>query len=124
MDVLAACAICTEPFVHSDDNESLPRESRKARIIRPSMWRNILPQVAYQVVVMIILMFGGQAMFFEKPFNIITTPLTEKKEMTVDGETTTAFTKTNRYVKDTACFHTFMLMNIINMINCRVVDEF
>jgi magnesium-transporting ATPase (P-type) len=82
MDVLAACAICTEPFVHRDDNESLPRESRKARIIRPSMWRNILPQVAYQVVVMIILMFGGQAMFFEKPFNIITTPLIEKKEVT------------------------------------------
>jgi hypothetical protein len=43
MDVLAACAICTEPFVHSDDGESFPRESRKARIIRPEMWRNILP---------------------------------------------------------------------------------
>ena len=43
MDILAACAICTEPFVHSDDNESLPRESRKARIIRPEMWRNIIP---------------------------------------------------------------------------------
>lgn len=43
MDVLAACAICTEPFVHKDDAESLPRESRKARIIRPEMWRNIIP---------------------------------------------------------------------------------
>lgn len=125
MDVLAACAICTEPFVHRDDNESLPRESRKARIIRPSMWRNILPQVAYQVVVMIILMFGGQAMFFEKPFNIITTPLIEKKDVTdIDGNPAEAITKTDRYKKDTACFHTFMLMNIINMINCRVVDEY
>jgi hypothetical protein len=36
------------------------------------MWRNILPQVAYQVVVMIILMFAGQAMFFENDFNVIT----------------------------------------------------
>lgn len=73
MDILAACAICTEPFVHKEDEDvSLPRESRKARIIRPAMWRNILPQVLYQVCVMIVLMFGGQAMFFEKDFNIIT----------------------------------------------------
>jgi magnesium-transporting ATPase (P-type) len=72
MDVLAACAICTEPFVHKDDGESLPRESRKARIIRPAMWRNILPQAMYQIVVMIVLIFAGQAMFFDKSFNIIT----------------------------------------------------
>jgi len=80
MDILAACAICTEPFIHREDTESLPRESRKARIIRPVMWRNILPQAAYQITVMIILMFGGQAMFFKEPFDIITTPDFEQVE--------------------------------------------
>ena len=30
---------------------------------------------------------------------------------------------TDRLRKDVACFHTFMLMNIINMINCRVINE-
>lgn len=29
---------------------------------------------------------------------------------------------TNKLRKDIACFHTFMLMNIINMINCRVIN--
>lgn len=57
MDVLAACAICTEPFIErpeqkNDDNDndnlnSLPRESRKAKIIRIGMWRNMLPQIIY-----------------------------------------------------------------------------
>lgn len=59
MDVFAACAICTEPFVHDDKKEALPRESRKARIIRPAMWRNILPQALYQICVIIVLMFAG-----------------------------------------------------------------
>lgn len=75
------------------------------------MWRNILPQVAYQVTVMIILMFAGQAMYWE-PFNIVTKELRDTNNLPTD-----------RLRKDTLCFHTFMLMNIINMINCRVVDE-
>lgn len=60
---------------------------------------------------MIVLMFGGQAMFFEKSFNIIT-------EGEYDKETNLP---SDRWRKDVACFHTFMLMNMINMINCRVV---
>lgn len=113
MDILAACAICTEPFVHREDQESLPRESRKARIIRPGMWRNILPQALYQICVMIVLIFGGQAMFFEKEFNIITAKDYDEKLKI----------PTDKMRKDVACFHTFMLMNMINMINCRVVNE-
>ena len=30
---------------------------------------------------------------------------------------------TNRLVLDTIVFHTFILMNLFNQINCRVVDE-
>lgn len=109
MDVLAASAICTEPFVHTED-ETLQRISRKEKLIKPVMWRNILPQALYQVIVMIILMFGGQAMYWT-PFNIITMPQRDSEG------------PTDRLRKDTLCFHTFMLMNLINMINCRVVRE-
>jgi len=58
-------------------------------------------------------MFAGQAMYFEEDFNIVLS-----KPRLEDGS------PTNRLRKDTLCFHTFMLMNIINMINCRVVNEF
>jgi len=65
---------------------------------------------------MIILIFAGQAMF-NKPFDIITEPRYKDDEITGDK------VPTDRLKKDTLCFHTFMLMNIINMINCRVVKE-
>jgi len=124
MDIFAACAICTEPFVHKEDTESLPRESRKARIIRPVMWRNILPQALYQIVVMIILIFGGQAMFFEEQFDILTTPdyLPPKTDCPAEKPNCLG-DPSDKLRKDVACFHTFMLMNIFNMINCRVVSE-
>lgn len=63
-------------------------------------------------------------MFFDKPFNIITTPdyneCKDNKNM-CDGLANGA--PTNKLRKDVATFHTFMLMNIFNMINCRVVNE-
>ena len=49
--------------------------------------------------------------FFEKSFNLIYTPLRNK-----DGE------PTDRLVLDTICFHTFILMNLFNQINCRVIE--
>merc|ERR1719263_632775 len=55
-------------------------------------------------------------MFFEKPFNIITTK-------DYENENAEVLIPTDKLRKDVACFHTFMLMNIINTINCRVVSE-
>jgi len=42
MDVFAASAICTEPFIQTE-GEQLGRISRREKIIKPVMWRNILP---------------------------------------------------------------------------------
>lgn len=137
MDVLAAIAICTEPFVEATstgqakrreeakkddagkdddfkkDSESAlnKRVSRKERIFKPVMWRNIMPCALYQILVISVLMFTGQYMFFDEPFNIVTSDLRHG-----DG------TATDRLTMYTIIFHTFMLMNIINMINCRIVD--
>ena len=59
---------------------------------------------------MMILMYFGGLIFFEESVNIIRDPLRNK-----DG------TGTNRLKIDTICFHTFILMNMFNQINCRIV---
>lgn len=64
-------------------------------------------------------MFAGQCMYFDPDFNIVLTPLYEE----VKNGDSTALKPSGRLIKDTLCFHTFMLMNIINMVNCRVVAE-
>lgn len=56
-------------------------------------------------------MFTGQFMFFDESFNIITAKTRENG------------LPTDRLRLNTILFHTFMLMNIINMINCRVVGD-
>ena len=56
-------------------------------------------------------MYAGSFIFFEKSFNPITEPIRDALG-----------NPTNRLVLDTICFHTFILMNLFNMINCRVVD--
>jgi len=61
---------------------------------------------------MIVLMYFGGLMFFEESFNLITGPLRDK----------TTAEAAPRLVLDSICFHTFILMNLFNQINCRVVD--
>jgi magnesium-transporting ATPase (P-type) len=75
------------------------------------MWRNILPMALWQFIVLMILMFAGQEMFFEESFNIITTP------PRLNG------VATGKLILNTLCFNTFMLMNLINMLNCRVNSD-
>lgn len=112
MDVLAAISICTEPFDSSPKREAenfkLRRISRQDRIFTDEMWRNILPMAIWQIIVLMVLMYAGQVMFFDETFNIVTTP------PRLDG------VATNKLVLNTLCFNSYMLMNIFNMINCRV----
>jgi len=92
MDTFAAVALCSEPPFEEaklkkegdEDKEekeedeaekkSKMRISRKDPIFNVNMWRNIVPQAIYQIVVMCVLMFCGQLIFFEESFNIITEP--------------------------------------------------
>lgn len=55
-------------------------------------------------------MYFGGIIFFDKPFNLITAPKRDENG------------PTDRLKLDTICFHAFMLMNLFNQINCRVVD--
>jgi hypothetical protein len=67
------------------------------------MWRNIIGQVAYQMLVMVVLSYFGGYIFFDEPFNLIFTDMRDQ-----DGN------PTSRMVLDTIMFHTFILMNLFN----------
>ena len=73
MDILGAIAIGTEPY--KKDSSKSDRISRSNPLIRPEMWRQVVCQAAYQILVMTVLMYFGGLIFFEKPFNLISTPL-------------------------------------------------
>lgn len=111
MDILGAIAIGTEPYENSKVNSS--RVSRTDPIILPAMWRQVLVQSAYQLFVMLVLMFFGTLIFFDQSFNLVLSPLR-------DPVTALA---TDRLILDTMCFHTFVLMNMFNQINCRVLTD-
>ena len=112
MDVLGAIALGTEPYKKDSDFRKSHRISRRDRIILPGMWRQVLVQSAYQILVMLILMYFGGFIFFEHAFNLVYEPLRDESGM-----------PTHRLVLDTILFHTFILMNLFNQINCRVVDD-
>lgn len=61
-----------------------------------------------------MLVYFGCFMFFDKPFNLITTPTFVKDEKGVSGPS-------SQMVLDTIVFETFVLMCLFNQINCRVI---
>jgi hypothetical protein len=58
--------------------------------------------------------FGGLTFFDESPDLI---------EWELDGlSSDDLVSQRNRLTLDTMCFHTFILMNLFNQINCRIID--
>lgn len=109
MDVLGAIALCTEPWAQG---LNLPRVSRTKSLLLPEFWKLIFVQAAYQVVVILILMFFYGMMRFDSPPDLFTDPLRDK-----NGNAT------NRLKMDTFVFHTFVLMCLFNQFNCRNIDS-
>lgn len=118
MDILAAIALGTEKFKKNEEvsvaNKS-NRISRKERIMVPEIWRQIFIQSAYQVFVILFLMFGGPFLFFKKSFN----PIIEPARYTsgpLNGQ------PTDKMRLDTMVFHTFVLMTLFNQMTWKVLD--
>jgi len=109
MDVLGAIAIGTEPYKKSQEKSN--RISRRDKIILAEVWRQVLVQALYQIMVVVFLMYFGQFVFFENTFNLVTEPMRDASGKATD-----------RLVLDTIIFHSFILMNLFNQVNCRVVD--
>lgn len=115
MDILAAISLGTEPITERNDvpvENKETRISRAAKIFVPGMWRNIVVQSVYQIIVVLLLLYFGTFIFFEEPYNLITATLRDK-----DG------VPTSKMTMDTMIFFTYFLMNMINQINCRLVEE-
>lgn len=68
---------------------------------------------AYQLLVMLVLIYFGTLIFFEESFNLVSEPL--RDPITRDG--------TDRLRMNTIMFYTFILMNLFNQINSRNLDE-
>ena len=104
MDVLGAIALGTEPPSKSHSGSRL---SRRMKLFTPKMWRQILGQTVYQIIVMLTLMYFGSLMFFTKDFDLVTEPPRSKERLTLN----------------TIMFFTFILMNLFNTFNCRILDS-
>ena len=111
MDILGAIAIGTEPYKQEDT--TMNRISRRDKIMTAGMWRQIIVHSVYQIIVVLIIFYFGVFMFFDKTFNIVSEPLRDTKT----GD------PTDRLVLDSIVFHTFILLNLFNMINCRIIDD-
>jgi hypothetical protein len=67
----------------------------------------------YQIVIMLIFMYFGEMMMFKTSFNLVTAP--ER-----DQETGVPL---DPLVLQTMQFYIFVLMNLFNQFNCRIVEE-
>jgi magnesium-transporting ATPase (P-type) len=112
MDILGAISIGTEPYRKDEAGVVSNRISRKDNIVKAEMYRHIVCMGIYQISVLVILMYFGGLMFFDEPFNLISTPLRDAQQKPTD-----------RMRLNTMCFHTFFLMNWFNAFNCRVIDK-
>ena len=108
MDVLAAIAFATENPHPTEIRKE--RISQKDRIITKTMMRSILTQGIYQLLVMIFLLFVGPKIS-NIEYNMFQTEMTNP-----DG------TPSYRMLHQTFMFQCFIMMNLFNMINCRVLD--
>ncbi|KAL6331936.1 hypothetical protein AAG906_020285 [Vitis piasezkii] len=98
MDTLGALALATEP--PTDHLMHRPPVGRREPLITNIMWRNLLIQALYQVIVLLVLNFRGTSIL-----KLGGTPERATKE------------------KNTVIFHAFVLCQIFNEFNARKPDE-
>jgi len=106
MDTLAAISLATEPPNPADEKE---RQNKNDRIILPVMWRNIISQVAYQLVVLITMLYSIPYWFEGKAYNYVNTSWYGE----IDSD--------KKIFHYTMIFNTFILMNLFNQIASRKI---
>ncbi|GMY35290.1 calcium-transporting ATPase 8, plasma membrane-type-like isoform X2 [Fagus crenata] len=100
MDTLGALALATEP--PTDHLMERPPVGRRESLITNIMWRNLLIQALYQVIVLLVLNFQG------------------RKLLKLEHEPISYANK----VKNTLIFNSFVLCQSFNEFNARKPDEF
>lgn len=115
MDVLAAVALATEaphPSKLRRDRVRLTGPEAE-KILTPRMWRAVSFQVTYQAIVMLVLLYAGPNLF-GIGYNLFSTALYERRGPDK--------VPTWHLQHNTLMFQAFALMNLFNMLNCRVVE--
>ena len=102
MDTLAAISLATEP--PHPNTMKLEKQKKSDKIILPVMWRNILSQVAYQLLVLIVMLYSVP-WWFGKGYNLV-----DHKNAFYENTVESVY-NTEHY---TMVFHTFILMNLFN----------
>ncbi|KAK3081909.1 hypothetical protein LTS18_012600 [Coniosporium uncinatum] len=97
MDTFAALALATDP--PNDSMLDRPPEDRKASLITPRMWKMIIGQSIYQLIVTLTLHFAGSSIFGY------------------------GMDEHSQEVQSTLVFNTFVWMQIFNEINNRRLDN-
>lgn len=110
MDILGAIALGTEKYQKGGKFTRLARSNPRVLVMEHN-WRQVLVHALFQITVMLFLMYLGQFIFFDEGFNLINP--SPQGGVNRDDD---------RKKLDTICFHVFILMNLFNMINCRVLD--
>ncbi|KAG0500185.1 hypothetical protein HPP92_000257 [Vanilla planifolia] len=100
MDTLGALALATEP--PTDHLMDRPPVGRREPLITNVLWRNIIIQAAYQVIILLVLNFVGKSL------------------LNLKDDNTEAYANT---VKNTFIFNTFVFCQIFNEFNARKLDE-
>ncbi|KAH8697337.1 putative P-type calcium ATPase [Talaromyces proteolyticus] len=102
MDTFAALALATDPPAESVLNRR--PEPKSAPLITLTMWKMIIGQAIYQLVITLILNFAGRVIF--SGTSVFENPATEEAEL------------------KTVVFNTFVWMQIFNQYNCRRLDNY
>jgi len=110
MDTLAAISLATEP--PHPNSIKLEKQKKSDKLILPVMWRNILGQIAYQLLVLIIILYSVP-WWFGKGYNLV-----DNSKVTFYGKSVDTINKLEHY---TILFHTFVLMNLFNQLNSRKI---
>lgn len=92
MDTLGALALATEQ--PTDDLMKKAPVGRTEKLITKVMWRNLIPQALYQITILLILQFKGNAIF-----------------------------GVSNRVKDTLIFNSFVLCQVFNEFNARKLEQ-
>ena len=121
MDTFAALALATEP--PHDSVLDRPPATKADMIVNPVMWRNIVGQSIFQIIVLLVMLFKGGELF-----NVDykqSDPFYPTAEQIIDnpGRGWVEQEPTNKVLMYTIVFQTFVFMQLFNQLNSRKLGE-
>ncbi|KXS09080.1 calcium-translocating P-type ATPase [Gonapodya prolifera JEL478] len=127
MDTLAALALATE--IPTMELLNRPPENKRMPLIPDASWKMIIGQSVFQIVVSMTLVFAGQKIFRLETLTVaggmMADPLRAVAPVgyPLQGQDFLDALDDERVTLRTIIFNTFVYMQVVNMLNCRRVDN-